>query len=190
MLCPPSKVSVAPASRPDQAARTSSGSHVSGRRPVRPASTASGVPWPRPVEPSDPNSEHRMRRTAPRRPVARRSSANMRAARIGPTVWELEGPIPMENRSRAETYAVTVFMLRHPVPSGLIQQGPAPTGARRCWVAAHPGVSTGARMIPCTRNGPPPRRQTARHPWCGASACGSAEPSGNRTGHALPGRLD
>jgi hypothetical protein len=30
------------------------------------------------------------------------------AARIGPTVWEEEGPIPIENRSKAETYAVTV----------------------------------------------------------------------------------
>jgi hypothetical protein len=26
---------------------------------------------------------------------------------MGPTVWELEGPIPIENRSRAETNAVT-----------------------------------------------------------------------------------
>src|SRR5688572_20903329 len=34
-------------------------------------------------------------------------SANARAARIGPTVCELEGPIPIENRSRAETNAVT-----------------------------------------------------------------------------------
>src|SRR5690606_33189379 len=29
------------------------------------------------------------------------------AARIGPTVWELDGPTPMEKKSKAETYAVT-----------------------------------------------------------------------------------
>jgi len=28
--------------------------------------------------------------------------ANWRAAFMGPTVWELEGPIPMENSSNAE----------------------------------------------------------------------------------------
>jgi hypothetical protein len=26
----------------------------------------------------------------------------MRAARIGPTVWELDGPMPIENRSKTE----------------------------------------------------------------------------------------
>lgn len=28
--------------------------------------------------------------------------ANIRAARIGPTVWELDGPMPIENRSKTE----------------------------------------------------------------------------------------
>ncbi|GLW18871.1 hypothetical protein Stsp01_56140 [Streptomyces sp. NBRC 13847] len=27
---------------------------------------------------------------------------NIRAARMGPTVWELEGPMPMEKRSKTE----------------------------------------------------------------------------------------
>ncbi|GGZ65841.1 hypothetical protein GCM10010344_35320 [Streptomyces bluensis] len=31
----------------------------------------------------------------------------MRAARIGPTVWELDGPMPIENRSKTETATVT-----------------------------------------------------------------------------------
>src|SRR5450631_830919 len=46
-----------------------------------------------------------MRLTSHSRPVAPRCSAKARAARIGPTVWELDGPIPMEKRSRAEKYA-------------------------------------------------------------------------------------
>ena len=37
------------------------------------------------------------------RPSSRRRVAKSRAARMGPTVWELEGPTPMENSSNAET---------------------------------------------------------------------------------------
>src|SRR5918994_3261579 len=40
-------------------------------------------------------------------PEARRRAAKSRAARMGPTGCELEGPTPMENNSNAETYAVT-----------------------------------------------------------------------------------
>ena len=36
----------------------------------------------------------------------------MFAARIGPTVCELDGPTPMEKSSKAETYAVTTPTLR------------------------------------------------------------------------------
>jgi hypothetical protein len=43
--------------------------------------------------------------------VLARWSANARAARIGPTVCELDGPIPIVKRSRAETYAVTFASL-------------------------------------------------------------------------------
>jgi hypothetical protein len=63
---------------------------------------ASGVPCPRPVAPRDPKREQLIRVTSASRPVAVRWSAKARAARIGPTVWELEGPIPMEKRSSAE----------------------------------------------------------------------------------------
>src|SRR5215207_6626548 len=48
-----------------------------------------------------------MRVTRSSTPSASSRSANARAARIGPTVCELEGPIPIEKRSRAETNAVT-----------------------------------------------------------------------------------
>src|SRR5215204_3014145 len=48
-----------------------------------------------------------MRVTPSSTPSSSSRSANARAARIGPTVCELEGPIPIEKRSRAETNAVT-----------------------------------------------------------------------------------
>jgi hypothetical protein len=60
-----------------------------------------------PVEPSEPYREQVTRVVASACPDANSASANDFAARIGPTVWELDGPIPMVKRSRAETYAVT-----------------------------------------------------------------------------------
>ena len=33
-------------------------------------------------------------------PDSARAIANIRAARMGPTVWELEGPMPILNRSK------------------------------------------------------------------------------------------
>ena len=75
-------------------------STVSGSSPCRPSSTAFGLPWPCPVAPSEPYSSTCSRCTAVRSPDSTSASANIRAARIGPTVWELDGPIPMEKRSK------------------------------------------------------------------------------------------
>jgi hypothetical protein len=58
-----------------------------------------------PVAPSDPYSTHSTRATDAI--SGRTCAAKCLAARIGPTVWELEGPTPMENSSNAETYALT-----------------------------------------------------------------------------------
>src|SRR5450631_2117537 len=65
---------------------------------------ASGVAWPRPVAPREPYREQVTRVTSRSRPSAARWSANARAARMGPTVCELDGPIPMEKRSSDEQY--------------------------------------------------------------------------------------
>ena len=92
-----------PSCHPDQAERTASGSTVSGSRPCSPATTASGVPCPMPVAPSEPYSVQVTRSTPASSPSSRRRVAKSRAARMGPTVWELEGPTPMENSSNAET---------------------------------------------------------------------------------------
>lgn len=52
------------------------------------------MPWPLPVKASEPNNSTLMCWVAGRL----RDDANSRAAFIGPTVCELEGPMPMENR--------------------------------------------------------------------------------------------
>jgi len=76
------------------------GSMVSGDSPISPSSTALSVPWPTPVALREPNSSivtrHRLARPAwPSSARVKRS-----AARIGPTVCELEGPIPTLNKSK------------------------------------------------------------------------------------------
>src|SRR4051794_37985822 len=104
----PSSASAPPSGHALHAARTASGSTVSGARPWRPATMASGVPWPSPVAPSDPYSVQATRSMPSSRSASRRRVAKWWAARMGPTVWELEGPTPMENSSNAETYALTL----------------------------------------------------------------------------------
>ncbi len=61
-----------------------------------------GVPCPCPVAPREPYSSHRTEAVAASTPSFLRRRTNIRAARIGPTVWELDGPMPIENRSKTE----------------------------------------------------------------------------------------
>ena len=94
------------ASRPVARTRATSGSAatgstVSGCSPVSPSTTAFTLPWPCPVAPSEPNSSTRSPATRGIRPSAASASVNMPAARIGPTVCELDGPIPILNSSNA-----------------------------------------------------------------------------------------
>src|SRR5580693_8604620 len=74
-------------------------STVAGCSPSSPSRTALSLPCPLPVRPSDPYRQTRTVWTCGMRPSSRRPSANWRAARIGPTVCELDGPIPTLNRS-------------------------------------------------------------------------------------------
>ena len=76
-----------------------------------------------PVAPSEPYSVHVTRATRSSSPSSRRRVAKSRAARMGPTVWELEGPTPMENSSNAETYALT--------PPGYAPRGETPDAVER-----------------------------------------------------------
>jgi hypothetical protein len=54
--------------------------------------------WP--VSASEPNSSTVTRAVPSKRPSSRSDDAKRRAARIGPTVWELDGPMPMVKRSK------------------------------------------------------------------------------------------
>ncbi len=62
--------------------------------------TALTLPCPCPVAPSDPNSSARTPATAADCPLPASDAANIPAATIGPTVCELDGPIPILNRSK------------------------------------------------------------------------------------------
>ena len=64
------------------------------------------VPWPCPVAASEPYRSTRSEATSASFPEALSSSAKTAAARIGPTVWELDGPMPMEKRSKTPTAIV------------------------------------------------------------------------------------
>ena len=99
------------------------------------------------------------------RPVSRRRVAKSRAARMGPTVWELEGPTPMENSSNAETYALT--------PPGY-----APSRITRMPADVEPDRHPGAR------NQPTPRSAVAN----AASCTRSSDPAASRCSH--PWTLD
>jgi len=78
------------------------GSTVSGRRPMRPRTRAGTLPWPCPVAPSDPKSSTCTVAVDSSWPASSRASTNRLAATIGPTVWELDGPMPTLNRSKAD----------------------------------------------------------------------------------------
>src|SRR5690606_38921243 len=105
---------------------TSSGSTVSGSLPSRPSSTALGLPWPCPVAPSEPYSSARTRSVRSSRPSWSSRSTKLLAARIGPTVCELDGPMPTLNRSK--TLSATAFSPTHPATP---RDGPATQAA---WV--------------------------------------------------------
>ena len=91
---PPSRridrAAVTRATRPGMA----STSTVAGSSPSSPSTTARSEPWPLPVWPSDPNSSALTAHTSAPASASTRS-AKRRAARIGPTVCELDGPMPI-----------------------------------------------------------------------------------------------
>src|SRR5688572_2093707 len=78
----------------------SAGSTTSGRSPIRPSATAGMLPWPLPVAPREPNSSTVTRRVEARAPSSLSPRTNLSAAIIGPTVCELDGPMPILKRSK------------------------------------------------------------------------------------------
>ena len=79
------------------------GSIRCGCSPARPSTTAGTVPWPCPVAPSEPKSSQWARAVSSSRPSSTSRDTNRKAARIGPTVCELDGPIPTVNRSSTDS---------------------------------------------------------------------------------------
>jgi hypothetical protein len=71
-----------------------SGSTRSGFSPSRPSTTAFTVPCPWPVTPNEPNISARTAVVRASSPSAARRVTNVFAARMGPTVCELDGPMP------------------------------------------------------------------------------------------------
>src|SRR5450756_256013 len=61
---------------------------------------ATSEPWPLPVAPSEPYSSQVTPAVLASRPSRSSACANRRAARIGPTVCELLGPMPILKRSK------------------------------------------------------------------------------------------
>ena len=91
------------------------GSIASGHSPISPMITALSLPWPMPVADSEPKSCTSTRRTCSSSPRSRKPCTNNAAARIGPTVWELEGPMPILNRSKT-LIAIAAGLLDVPTP--------------------------------------------------------------------------
>lgn len=89
------------------------GSTRCGSCPARPSTTAFTLPWPCPVAPSEPNSSTRTDAVRARSPEARSRPTKRDAARIGPTVCELDGPMPTLNMSNTEMLTVA------PIHAGL-----------------------------------------------------------------------
>ena len=87
---------------------TESVSTVSQSAPSRPSKSACGVICPLPVAARLPYNASLMDATEDRMPESRKSWTKIAPARIGPTVCEDDGPIPMENKSNMEITACSV----------------------------------------------------------------------------------
>src|SRR5689334_5375723 len=125
-----------PASRRTRSTYTSatrgsatSGSTRSGCSPSRPSTTALTVPCPCPVAPSEPNISARTLAVRLSNPLPASRDTNACAARIGPTVCELDGPIPTLNRSK--TLMVTIAPALAGRPRGHPRFRPVFRGADR-----------------------------------------------------------
>src|SRR5262249_11656543 len=94
-----------------QRLRRPRGPPVAGASPGRPSQPRWPRPWPCPGAPSEPNTSTRS--PAPRVSSAASDSVNIPAARIGPTVCELDGPMPILNRSNALIAMARLPSLRH-----------------------------------------------------------------------------
>src|SRR5262245_18012947 len=88
--------------------------------------TALSVPWPLPVQASDPKRTTFVRSTRESEPACLRPATNSAAAFIGPTVCEDEGPMPTLNSSKTPIMACQLCQdfIRRQFPACIIQKAP------------------------------------------------------------------
>src|SRR5690349_1295258 len=107
---------------------TLSMSTVAGSSPSSPSSTALSLPWPLPVNPRLPNSSTLTLAVRASSSSACSRSAKHLAARIGPTVCELDGPIPILKISNTEMCTVPRV---YPAVRGASEQDPGLDAGRQ-----------------------------------------------------------
>ena len=88
------------------------GSTVSGLSPNRPRRMARSVAWPMPVRASEPKSSVWRRAVRGRVPLASSDRAKRSAARIGPTVCEEDGPMPILKSSKRLVFTRLIVGVR------------------------------------------------------------------------------
>src|SRR5450830_1807867 len=114
-VCTPSSAIEPAASMAASLLSTSSGGTPCGVSPIKPRITALSVAWPTPVSASEPYRAASTPTTSSNGPY---STRKRRAATIGPTVWELDGPMPILKRSntlmsiRKSLYIGMFYILR------------------------------------------------------------------------------
>ena len=117
---------------------------------------ALSVPWPTPVADSEPYRRTSTRRTRSNSPRSRSPWTNRAPARMGPTVWELEGPTPILNRSN------TLMAITESPLAGLV-----------CARHAHGGVAArlkqGRLELPASSGFYRPPRRLQPTPFCPAA---------------------
>ena len=106
--CSPASTIAARATAPPATiGSAATGSTRCGCSPSRPRTTALTLPWPWPVAPASRTARRGRGRRRGSRSSARSPSANRWAAFIGPTVCELEGPMPdLEQVEHADGHGV------------------------------------------------------------------------------------
>src|SRR4029077_14747530 len=103
---------------------TASTSTVAGCSPSSPSSTALSLPCPGPVRPSEPYRATRTVATCGIKPSSARLRANIPAAFIGPTVCELDGPMPTLNRSKTLIVMAVPHLITGQTPLSVKDYGP------------------------------------------------------------------
>src|SRR6266849_5009622 len=122
--CSPSSRTLPRCAMASRRAGTASTSTVAGSSPSSPSRTALSLPCPGPVSPSEPYRATRTVATWGIRPSSRSPRPNIPAAFIGPTVCELDGPMPTLNRSKTLIAMALPYLFTGQTPLSVKDYGP------------------------------------------------------------------